>query len=65
MKAFVIYNPAAVPQRDWPVIAAALKTVFPRCLTMASPERGQAARLVRDALRDGPIPRSWRWAATA
>ena len=53
MRAFVIYNPAAVSRRDWPVIAAALKTVFPRFVSMASPGRGQAARLVRDALRDG------------
>jgi diacylglycerol kinase family enzyme len=53
VRAFVLYNPASVPRRDWPVIAAALKTVFPRCITLASPGRGHAARLVRDALRDG------------
>jgi diacylglycerol kinase family enzyme len=53
VKAFVIHNPAAIAKRDWPVIAAALKTVFPRFISMASPGRGQAARLVRDALREG------------
>jgi diacylglycerol kinase (ATP) len=53
MKAFVVHNPAAVAARDWPVIAAALKTVFPQFVSMASPGRGHAARLVRDALRDG------------
>lgn len=54
MRAFAIYNPAARNMtRDWPEIAAALKTVFPRCAAMASPARGQMARLVRDALREG------------
>jgi len=54
MKTFVLHNPAARNmRRDWPVIAAALKTVFPRYTGMATPGRGHAARLVRDALREG------------
>jgi len=54
MRAFVLHNPAAGNmRRDWPPIAAALKTVFPRFAGMACPGRGQAARLVRDALREG------------
>jgi diacylglycerol kinase (ATP) len=54
VKAFVLHNPLARNmKRDWPVIAAALKTVFPRYTGMATPGRGHAARLVRDALREG------------
>ena len=56
MKAFVVHNPAADngrTGRDWPALAAALQTVFPGFEGMASPARGQTARLVRDALRDG------------
>ncbi len=54
MKAFVLHNPQARNmRRDWPVIAAALKMVFPRFTGMATPGRGHAARLVRDALREG------------
>ena len=50
----MIHNPAARNmRRDGPVIAAALKTVFPRFTGMASPGRGHTARLVRDALREG------------
>lgn len=54
MKAFVIHNPAARNmRRDWPVIAAGLKTVFRHFDGMASPGRGHIARMVRDALREG------------
>lgn len=56
MKAFVLYNPAANNGRtkqDWPALAAALQTVFPRFVGTPVSARGQAARLVRDALREG------------
>jgi len=56
VKAFVVFNPAANHgrlKREWPAIAAALKTVFPSLLAMPSGGRGQTARLVRDALREG------------
>lgn len=56
MKAFAVFNPAANHGRlkhEWPAIAAALKTIFPKLLAMPSGGRGQTARLVRDALRDG------------
>ena len=55
MKAFVVFNPTANRGRlkhEWPAIAAALKTVFPKLLAMPSGGRGQTARLVRDALRE-------------
>ena len=56
MKAFVLYNPAANNGRtrqDWPALSAALQTVFPRFVGTPVSARGQAARLVRDALREG------------
>jgi diacylglycerol kinase family enzyme len=56
MRAFLLYNPAANHGRtgqDWPALAAALQTVFPRFAGTPVSGRGQAARLVRDALREG------------
>ena len=56
MRAFLLYNPAANHGRtgqDWPALAAALQTVFPRFSGTPVSGRGQAARLVRDALREG------------
>jgi diacylglycerol kinase family enzyme len=56
MRAFLVYNPAANHGRtgqDWPALAAALQTVFPRFAVTPLSARGQAARLVRDALREG------------
>jgi diacylglycerol kinase family enzyme len=56
--AFAVYNPTANHGRTgraWPTIAAALKTVFPGLVAVPSGGRGQTARLVRDALRDGQM----------
>ena len=56
MRAFIVYNPTADnghTGRDWPALAAALNTVFPRFAGTPSAGRGQTARLVRDALREG------------
>jgi len=56
MSAFAVYNPTANHGRvgrEWTAIATALKTVFPDLTAMPSGGRGQTARLVRDALRDG------------
>ena len=53
MRAFLVYNPAANHGRtgqDWPALAAALQTVFPHFSGTQVSARGQAARLVRDAL---------------
>src|SRR5262249_48035395 len=56
VKGFVLYNPAANGGRtkqEWPALSAALQTVFPRFIGTPVTARGQAARLVRDALREG------------
>lgn len=56
MSAFAVYNPAANHGRvgrEWTAIATALRAVFPDLAAMPSGGRGQTARLVRDALRDG------------
>lgn len=56
MRSFAVFNPAANHgrlKRDWPAIAAALKTIFPSLIALPSGGRGQTARLVRDALREG------------
>ena len=58
MTAFAVYNPTANHGRtghDWSAIAAALKTIFPGLVATPSGGRGQTARLVRDALRDGHL----------
>jgi diacylglycerol kinase family enzyme len=54
--AFAVFNPTANHGRTgraWPTMEAALKTIFPGLVAMPSGGRGQTARLVRDALRDG------------
>jgi diacylglycerol kinase family enzyme len=56
VRAFLVYNPAANngrTGREWPALSAALQTVFPRFSGSPVSARGQAARLVRDALREG------------
>lgn len=56
MRSVAVFNPAANHgrlKRDWPAIAAALRTTFPSLIAMPSGGRGQTARLVRDALREG------------
>jgi len=55
VNAFAVFNPAAnhgQVGRDWGGFGAALRTVFPDLVATASGGRGQAARLVRDALRE-------------
>jgi len=56
MSTFAVFNPTANNGRvgrEWTAIATALRTVFPGLTAMPSGGRGQTARLVRDALRDG------------
>ena len=56
MTAFVVVNPmsgSGRTGRDWPKIRAGLEGVFPSMTVMQSHARGDAARLVRDALKDG------------
>jgi diacylglycerol kinase family enzyme len=56
VKAFAVFNPAAHRgrlEREWPAIAAALRTIYPSLIATPSGGRGQTARLVRDALREG------------
>lgn len=58
MTAFAVYNPTADHGRvgrNWSALFAALKTVFPGIVATPSGGRGQTARLVRDALRDGHL----------
>jgi YegS/Rv2252/BmrU family lipid kinase len=58
MTAFVIVNPASGngnTGRDWPKIRAALESVFPLMTVVESHARGEAARLVRAALKDGHL----------
>jgi diacylglycerol kinase family enzyme len=56
VSAFVVCNPTAnngQVGREWTAIVTALKSGFPGLTAMASGGRGQTARLVRDALREG------------
>jgi diacylglycerol kinase (ATP) len=56
MTAFVIVNPASgegSTGRDWPEIRAGLETLFPLMTVSHSQARGDAARLVRAALKNG------------
>jgi diacylglycerol kinase (ATP) len=58
MTAFVVVNPASgdgATGRDWPKIRAALEALFPRMTVIESHARGEAARLVRTALKDGHL----------
>jgi diacylglycerol kinase family enzyme len=56
MTAFVIFNPNSAGGRtghDWEAIEAALEKIFPLMSFFVTTAPAQAARLVRDALRDG------------
>jgi YegS/Rv2252/BmrU family lipid kinase len=56
MTAFVIVNPkAGHTKRDWRKIKTALESVFPLMQVVESHARGEAARLVRAALKDGHL----------
>lgn len=58
MTAFVIVNPASGnggTGRDWPKIRTALEGVFPLMTVTQSQARGEVARLVRAALKDGHL----------
>ncbi len=58
MSAFAVFNPAANHGRvgcDWTALFAALQTIFPGLVATPSGGRGQTARLVRDALREGHL----------
>jgi len=56
MTAFVIFNPNSAGGRtghDWEAIEAALEKIFPLMSFFVTTAPAQAARMVRDALRDG------------
>jgi len=56
MTAFVVFNPNSAggrTGRDWQAIEEALEQVFPLLSFFVTTAPGQAARVVRDALRDG------------
>ncbi|HWA70214.1 MAG TPA: diacylglycerol kinase family protein [Rhizomicrobium sp.] len=56
MTAFVVFNPNSAggrTGRDWQQIEAALERVFPLMSFFVTSAPGQAAHMVRDALRDG------------
>jgi diacylglycerol kinase family enzyme len=56
MTAFVIFNPNSAggsTGQDWEAIEAALEKVFPLMSFFVTSAPAQAARMVRDALRDG------------
>jgi diacylglycerol kinase (ATP) len=56
MTAFVVFNPNSANGRtgqDWEAIEAALEKVFPLMTFFVTTAPTQAARMVRDALRDG------------
>jgi diacylglycerol kinase family enzyme len=56
MTAFVIFNPNSAgggTGQDWEAIEAALEKVFPLMSFFVTTAPAQAARMVRDALRDG------------
>jgi diacylglycerol kinase family enzyme len=58
MTAFVIFNPNSAGGRtgqDWEAIEAALEKVFPLMSFFVTTAPVQAARMVRDALRDGHV----------
>jgi YegS/Rv2252/BmrU family lipid kinase len=58
MTAFVIVNPKSAnghTGRDWPKIKSALESAFPLMQVAQSQARGEAARLVRAALKDGHL----------
>ena len=58
MTAFIVVNHMSgngSTGRDWPKIRAGLEGVFPSMTVMQSHARGDAARLVRDALKDGHL----------
>lgn len=56
MTAFVVVNPyAGQTRRDWPKIKAALESAFPLMQVAMSHARGETARLVRSALKDGHL----------
>jgi YegS/Rv2252/BmrU family lipid kinase len=58
MTAFVVVNPTSgngSTGRDWPKIRAALEGVFPLMTVTESHGRGETARLVRAALKDGHL----------
>ncbi|HEY1878134.1 MAG TPA: diacylglycerol kinase family protein [Rhizomicrobium sp.] len=56
MTAFVVFNPNSAGGRtghDWEAIEAALEKIFPLMSFFVTTAPAQAARMVRDALRDG------------
>ena len=56
MTAFVVVNPnAGNTRREWPKIKAALEGAFPLMQVAHSQTRGETARLVRTALKDGHL----------
>ena len=56
MTAFVIVNPkAGNTGRDWPKIKPALESIFPLMQVAQSHARGETARLVRAALKEGHL----------
>jgi diacylglycerol kinase (ATP) len=58
MTAFVIVNPRSANgrmERDWPKIKAGLENVFPLMQVTHSHARGETARLVRAALKEGHL----------
>ena len=58
MTAFVIVNPTSADGgtgRDWPKIRTALEGVFPHMTVTQSHRRGEAAKLVRAALKQGHL----------
>ena len=58
MTAFVVVNPKSANGRtrqDWPRIKPELEKLFPRMQVAESLARGETARLVRAALRDGHL----------
>ena len=58
MTAFVVVNPKSAngrTGRDWPKIKPALEKLFPLMQVAQSHARGETARLVRAALKDGHL----------
>ena len=56
MTAFVVVNPnAGNTKRDWPKIKPGLEALFPLMQVVQSHARGEAARLVRAALKEGHL----------
>lgn len=56
MSAFIVVNPRAARSRSaWPRLREELEMIFPQMEVATTHAPGQAARLVRDALKDGHL----------